>query len=83
MKEKVVFILGLKWFDKTYGNTYCRPVVITDRGNTLTMDYKYGYGTQYLEYAKQVCDLNGIDYESVPHTEKWVKKAEIKNINYL
>lgn len=87
MKERVVFILGLKWFDKVNGNTYCRPVVFTDRGNALSEGYRYGYGNQYLEYAKYVCEINGVEYEkdsigSVPHTDKWVSKKELKDYRY-
>ena len=83
MKEKLVFVLGLKWFDKVNGNTYCRQVCITDNGSTLTMDYKYGYGDHYMEYAKNICESNGVECVFVPHTEKWVTKKQLKDINYL
>lgn len=83
MKERLVFVLGLKWFDKVNGNTYCRPICITNMGNTLTMEFKYGYEDSYFHYAKDVCELNGVEFAYVPHTSKWVTKKQLKDINYL
>ena len=36
-----------------------------------------------MEYAKDICEINGVECGFVPHTEKWVTKKQLKDINYL
>lgn len=76
---KAVFVLGLKWYDKVNGNTYCRPVVFLDNGERITCEYAYGYGDQYMEYARKLCKENGITIKFPAHTDKWVSKKELKD----
>ena len=80
--RKTTFVIGLKWFDKVNGNTYCRPVVFLDDGSRLTDSYEYGYGDYYMEIAKRICKENDIEFNCPPHTDKWVKKSELRNEYY-
>jgi hypothetical protein len=43
-----VRILGRRWFQKTYGNTYFSAVAIVNGKEVAKIDYEYGYGDQYL-----------------------------------
>lgn len=77
--RNAVFVLGLKWYDKVNGNTYCRPVVILEDGDRITCDYKYGYGDQYMQYARELCKDNDVTIRFPAHTDKWVSKKELKD----
>lgn len=79
---KAVFVLGLKWFDKVNGNTYCRPVVFCDNGTWFTDDYEYGYGTYYMTMAERLCKEFNVVFDTPAHADKMVKKAELRNKNY-
>ena len=80
--KKAIFVLGLKWFDKVNGNTYCRPVVILDDGSMLTTRYEYGYGRYYMTMAENLCKEHGVAIEYPATTEKYVKKSELKDERY-
>ena len=46
-------IIGKKWFDKLYGNTYHSVVVIDVKTNECIVDvpFSYGYGEQWKHTA--------------------------------
>ena len=46
-------VLGLKWFDKINGNTYCSSVIVCPDGKEIYTDYQYGYGSYYLHAAEE------------------------------
>lgn len=53
-------IIGRRWFQKTYGNTYHTAQVILD-GNTIGKTYKhYGYGDQYIDSAFALLESKGL-----------------------
>jgi hypothetical protein len=46
-------ILGRRWFDKRYGNTYHTATIIVDGETVHTSDVTYGYGDAYLQTAAE------------------------------
>ena len=44
---KSIVIIGKRWFQKTYGNTYYSSVAIIDGEEKARIDFAYGYGNQY------------------------------------
>ena len=53
-------IMGRRWFDKKYGNTYnssrvkviiYHPYMLNDKRTTLIVPFSYGYGDQYIVNA--------------------------------
>lgn len=52
-------IVALKHFNKTYGNTYHSVKVLNVKtGKTYKILDTYGYGSQYMETAKQLIKDN-------------------------
>jgi hypothetical protein len=48
---KNITILGRRWFDKTYGNTYHSVRAIVDGEEVVSVPFHYGYGDQYQQTA--------------------------------
>lgn len=57
-KTKNITVLGRRWFQKTYGNTYHIVTVITDN-ETLESPRTYGYGDAYTQTACEMLDKAG------------------------
>jgi len=58
-----LFIIGRRWFQRSYGNTY-HTFEIKDVYNQKTLymsDIEYGYGEQYLQGAHEWLKANGYD----------------------
>lgn len=57
MKTKTIDIQAKEWFDKTNGNSYFSARITINHGSRnqkeFTIPFRYGYGTQYLQDAKQ------------------------------
>ena len=47
-------IIGRRWFQKTYGNTYHSVTVIVDGETVGTCPMTYGYGDQYIQTAHEM-----------------------------
>lgn len=47
---KNLIIIGRRWFNKTYGNTYHSVEICIDE-KTVHLPYRYGYSDQYLHTA--------------------------------
>jgi hypothetical protein len=50
MIENYLIIIGRKWFDKHYGNTYHSVTLFFD-GQNHYIPFRYGYGDHYLQSA--------------------------------
>lgn len=62
-KTKNITVLGRRWFQKLYGNTYHTVTVITDN-ETLESPVTYGYGDAFLQTAGEMLKNAGynVDY---------------------
>lgn len=47
-------IIGRRWFDRRYGNTYHSVVVYKDSDLVGSVDFAYGYGDQYKQTAFKI-----------------------------
>lgn len=56
---KSIQITGRRWFQRTYGNTYCTASIYVDGVKVHTTPREYGYGDYYLQAASEWLDANG------------------------
>jgi len=47
-------IIGRRWFQKTYGNTYHSVSVLVDGESIGCVPFAYGYGEQYIQSAHEL-----------------------------
>jgi hypothetical protein len=64
-----ITVIGRRWFQRTYGNTYHTAEIIVDGETVHTTPREYGYGDQYTDTALRWMVENGIipakgEYES-------------------
>jgi hypothetical protein len=57
---KSVQISGLRWFDKTYGNTYHSVRVWFNGVEVAYMPFAYGYDSQYVQTAGEMLEKMGL-----------------------
>jgi hypothetical protein len=57
---KNITILGKRWFDKKYGNTYFTARILVDNKLIKTIPMQYGYGDQYEWESIKFLKDNGI-----------------------
>lgn len=50
----MITIIGRRWFQKSYGNTYHSVTVIVDGETIGRVDMTYGYGDQYIQTAHEL-----------------------------
>lgn len=53
MKDQIT-IIGKKWFDRVYGNTYHSVKVWVNGKLVGNNPYEYGYGEQYIQSAHDI-----------------------------
>lgn len=59
-KINTLEIIGKRWFQKSYGNTYHTTTVIVN-GEELKSGIKYGYENAYLQTAADLLRANGYE----------------------
>lgn len=81
--KKLVYCIGAKYHDKTYGNTY-NNVKVIDGENIVYLGYEYGYGGSYFYRAHEYfTDKYGKDnYKLIDLGAFYLKKSEVKNGNF-
>lgn len=52
-QSRTLHIIGRRWFQRTYGNTYHTAEVIIDGVRVFKSSPAYGYGDQYLTTAHE------------------------------
>ena len=79
-------ILGRRWFQKSFGNTYHTATVIVN-GEELKSGIKYGYENAYLQTAADLLRVSGYELpennleafqmvREYPHSVKDVKRKK-------
>ena len=81
-------IIGRRWFDRKYGNTYHSVAVYKDGDLIGSVDFAYGYGDQYKQTAYGILQNLGyyrgsvemkdgqgrvIGYDNKPYNEDYRK----------
>lgn len=59
-KINTLEVIGKRWFQKSYGNTYHTATVIVN-GEELKSGITYGYGNAYLQTAADLLRANGYE----------------------
>lgn len=49
-----IVVMGRRWFNKTWGNTYFSVAVYVNGEFIAKVPYEYGYGDQYMQRAVQL-----------------------------
>lgn len=77
-KFKHITIIGRRWFQKTYGNTYHSVTVQVDGETIGRVDLAYGYGDQYIQSAHELLqkagycgDWNAFFQDRMDHRDKY------------
>lgn len=64
-KGDVLTVLGRRWFQSLYGNTYFSASISINGETVHKIDFEYGYGDHYLDQSfKALVKLGYIDNES-------------------
>ena len=57
---KSITLLGKRWFQKSYGNTYHTVEVVVDGKTVFYSPETYGYDSQYEQTAKEWLESSGL-----------------------
>jgi hypothetical protein len=68
---KSITIIGRRWFDRRYGNTYYSAQIIVDGEPIEGIAYAYGYGDQYAHEAMEKLEAQGIIPKREPGEPFW------------
>lgn len=58
-KPKSITIIGRRWFQRLYGNTYYSLLIIVDGKEVHKIPFDYGYGSMYEHTATVWLEANG------------------------
>ncbi len=53
-KIQSITIIGKKWFQKSFGNTYFSATGIVDGVIEAEINFEYGYGDQYIQSIEEL-----------------------------
>jgi len=80
---KSIAIVGRRWFQRTYGNTYHTAEIIVDGVTVHKTPREYGYGDQYADTAFSWLKANGIVPEPEhAHESHWRHMRDELGIAY-
>ena len=60
MKVKSIQVIGKRWFQRSYGNTYHSVKISINNNKWIRLPKQYGYGDQYITTAKNYLVKEGI-----------------------
>ena len=64
---KSITVLGRRWFERSYGNTYCSVRVLIDGEEVVSTEPTYGYGDYYVQLAgEELVKLGAVPEEKLP-----------------
>jgi len=58
-KMRTLVLIGRRWFNRTFGNTYHSVEIVVDGKQVHRVDYAYGYGSQWEWTGFDWLDTNG------------------------
>jgi len=56
---QTITVIGKRWFQRTYGNTYNSVHILIDGKQVEYLPFGYGYGEYYLQRAASWLEANG------------------------
>lgn len=57
--KNITHIEGRRWFQRSFGNTYCSTTIHFNDGSSEYLPYEYGYGEYCLQRACEWAEKNG------------------------
>lgn len=57
---KALTVIGRRWFNKTFGNTYHSVIALVDGQEVVSIPYAYGYGNQWEWNALAALKARGL-----------------------
>lgn len=84
LEVKSITIIGRRWFQKSYGNTYHTCRVLVNGEQVYESPEEYGYGDQYVETGCQWLEkygyMNRKKYDNGGHEQPriWAERNGIK-----
>lgn len=81
---KSITVIGRRWFQRTYGNTYHTSEIIVDGKTVHKTPREYGYGDQYAYTAWDWLIANGFvpEPEDKGRTTHWQQMRDELGIAY-
>lgn len=82
-----IMVLGRRWFQKTYGNTYNSvSIILTHADGVISgteLETDYGYGSMYMQRAAQWLNDNGYTpgNESRSFLSTWCREHNVNLID--
>ena len=71
MKIQSITILGRRWFQRSYGNTYFTADILVNGAQVGHLDRQYGYGDHYVDMATEWLEENGYIKRDSEHQPLW------------
>ena len=69
MTKKIDQLLGLRWFERTNGNTYHSVKIWYDDNTSEVVPFSYGYDNQFVQTA--VDWYNQTNYPNIKASDLW------------
>ena len=71
-----VQIIGRRWFQRSYGNTYHTAEIVVNGETVHALPKQYGYGDQYLHNALEWLQQNGYmpGYRDADHAHEFPRE---------
>jgi hypothetical protein len=76
-----ITIVGRRWFQQSYGNTYFSVVVFVNGDRVHSVDCEYGYGSQYEQCATDWLLANGYLPDDSAPLSKFCRENKIELLN--
>lgn len=77
----MIIIEARRWFQKSFGNTYHSVMVRLGNGEEHTINFRYGYGENYLQTAWEILKDQGVKFREYSATG--IKKKVKTYIDFL
>ena len=81
MKVKSIQVIGKRWFQRSYGNTYHSVKISINNNKWIRLPKQYGYGDQYITTAKNYLVKEGF-LKEIGDNSMW-RYCEENNIKLL
>ena len=65
----IINVVGKRWFQKSYGNTYHKVCIYIPGQETIESDITYGYGDQYKQTACELLQQQGTIPDSIKYND--------------
>lgn len=79
---KSIQVIGRRWFQRTYGNTYNTVEIKVDGNQVAYLPFEYGYGEYYMQRAEEWLIKNGYVEDGTNHLRYRLEDLGV-NLDYF